>query len=155
MLYPFFLALHSASRWIIICCIILLLLRTYWGWKKGHKVTKLDHSLQIATIILLYLQLVIGLTLYLESPIVQYFIENFQTAIKLRQVRFFGMEHITMMTIGITVFTIGYIKALKKQSSADKFRTIFIYTAWTMFIIFTSIPWEFSPLTSRPSFRAF
>lgn len=155
MLYHFFLALHSASRWMIVFCLLVLLLRNYIGWKKKHHIKLYDYILQIVTLILLYIQFAVGLTLYFESPIVHYFIENFKEAIKLRQVRFFGMEHITMMTIGIIVFTVGFIKAQKQQSSVAKFKTIFIYTAWAICIIFTSIPWEFSPLTSRPSFRMF
>lgn len=155
MLYHFFLALHSASRWMIVVCLIALLVRAYMGWKKKYHMKPYDYILQIVTLILLYIQFIVGLTLYFESPIVHYFIKNFNEAIKLRQVRFFGMEHITMMTIGILVFTIGYIKARKKQSSVAKFKTIFTYTAWAICIIFTSIPWEFSPLTSRPSFRMF
>ncbi|UIR57932.1 hypothetical protein LZQ00_08935 [Sphingobacterium sp. SRCM116780] len=134
---------------------IILLFRAYFGWKKGYSFSKKDTILQVSTLLLLYLQFVLGITLYFESPIVDYFLENFKEAIKLRQVRFFGMEHITMMAIGIFVFSIGVVKGFKKESSVDKFRTIFIYTAWTILIIFTSIPWEFSPLTSRPSFRAF
>ncbi|MEJ5090512.1 hypothetical protein GEO21_10750 [Sphingobacterium faecium] len=155
MLYHFLLALHSATRWMIVICLILLLLRNYMGWKKKHQIKLYDFALQTLTLTLLYIQFSVGLTLYFDSPIVQYFIENFKDAVKLRQVRFFGMEHITMMTIGIIVFTIGYIKAHKTPSSVVKFRTIFIYTAWAICIIFTSIPWEFSPLTSRPSFRMF
>lgn len=155
MLYHFFLALHSASRWIIVICLLFLLLRSYMGWKKKYHIKLYDYTLITMTLTLLYIQFVVGLTLYFESPIVHYFIENFKDAVKLRQVRFFGMEHITMMIIGIIVFTAGYIKALKEQSSVAKFRTIFIYTAWAICIIFTSIPWEFSPLTSRPSFRMF
>lgn len=155
MLYHFFLALHSASRWMIVICLILLLLRSYMGWKKKYQVKLYDSTLQIITLVLLYIQFAVGLTLYFESPIVQYFIDNFKEAVKLRQVRFFGMEHITMMTIGIIVFTIGYIKAHKAPSSEAKFKTIFIYTTWATCIILTSIPWEFSPLTSRPSFRMF
>ncbi|WP_447768851.1 hypothetical protein [Sphingobacterium faecium] len=155
MLYHFLLALHSATRWMIVICLILLLLRSYMGWKKKHQIKLYDFALQTLTLTLLYIQFAVGLTLYFDSPIVQYFIENFKDAVKLRQVRFFGMEHITMMTIGIIVFTIGYIKAHKIPNSVVKFRTIFIYTAWAICIIFTSIPWEFSPLTSRPSFRMF
>lgn len=155
MLYHFLLALHSATRWMIVICLILLLLRSYMGWKKKHQIKLYDFALQTLTLTLLYIQFAVGLTLYFDSPIVQYFIENFKDAVKLRQVRFFGMEHITMMIIGIIVFTIGYIKAHKIPNSVVKFRTIFIYTAWAICIIFTSIPWEFSPLTSRPSFRMF
>lgn len=155
MLYHFLLALHSATRWMIVICLILLLLRSYMGWKKKHQIKLYDFALQTLTLTLLYIQFAVGLTLYFDSPIVQYFIENFKDAVKLRQARFFGMEHITMMIIGIIVFTIGYIKAHKIPNSVVKFRTIFIYTAWAICIIFTSIPWEFSPLTSRPSFRMF
>ncbi|CDT03894.1 hypothetical protein BN1088_1433042 [Sphingobacterium sp. PM2-P1-29] len=49
--------------------------------------------------------------------------------------RFLFIQLITM----IIIFTISNIKP-KKQSSADKFKTILIYTAWTRGIITTSTP---------------
>lgn len=84
MLYHFLLALHSATRWMIVICLILLLLRSYMGWKKKHQIKLYDFALQTLTLTLLYIQFSVGLTLYFDSPIVQYFIENFKDAVKLR-----------------------------------------------------------------------
>lgn len=155
MSYSLFLALHSANRWLITICLLTLLIRTYVGWKKGIVFSKTDQWLKVITLLSLYFQLILGINLYFDSPIVQYFLENIKESLKLRQVRFFGLEHITMMTLGVILITIGFLKAQKHNNNTEKFRIIFIYTAWAVFVIFTSIPWEFSPLTSRPSFRAF
>jgi hypothetical protein len=65
------------------------------------------------------------------------------------------MEHITMMLIGITMVTIGSSKARRKKTDEEKFKAIVIWYSIALIIIFTSIPWAFSPFTSRPYFRAF
>jgi hypothetical protein len=72
-----------------------------------------------------------------------------------RVIRFFGMEHITMMLIAIILITIGSAKAKRKTTDADKFKTMAIWFTISLMIILSSIPWSFSPLTSRPLFRAF
>ncbi|WP_192910104.1 hypothetical protein [Mucilaginibacter ginsenosidivorax] len=54
-----------------------------------------------------HIQLTLGLCLYLISPVVAYFLHHFGTAVHEQAIRFFGMEHITMMLIGITLIAIG------------------------------------------------
>ncbi|GAB3173592.1 hypothetical protein GCM10027291_30180 [Telluribacter humicola] len=97
----------------------------------------------------------LGLGLYFISPIIDYFLHNFWDAIHQREIRFFGMEHSSMMIAAVVVITIGSAKAKRRQTDAEKFRTMAIWFAIGLFIILTSIPWSFSPLTSRPNFRAF
>lgn len=73
----------------------------------------------------------------------------------MRQIRFFGMEHITMMMIAITLITIGSAKAKRKTTDEAKFKTMAIWFSIALLLILSSIPWSFSPLTSRPLFRSF
>ena len=102
-----------------------------------------------------HIQLIIGLWLYAVSPITNYFINNSQEAIHLREIRFFGMEHSLMMLIAIIVITIGSVKAKRQSTDTEKFKTMAIWFTVGLLIILSSIPWQFSPLTSRPHFRAF
>jgi len=99
--------------------------------------------------------LIIGLWLYFISPIVAYFLYNFSTAVHNRQVRFFGMEHVTMMLTGIILITIGSAKAKRKTTDKEKFKTMAIWFTIALLVILSSVPWSFSPLVSRPLFRPF
>ncbi|HWZ35774.1 MAG TPA: hypothetical protein VNW51_06410, partial [Mucilaginibacter sp.] len=68
-------------------------------------------------------------------------------------IRFFGMEHITMMLIAITLITIGSAKIKQKPTDEQKFKAWAIWYTIALAIIFFSIPWAFSPFTSRPYYR--
>ncbi|MEJ7740420.1 MAG: hypothetical protein WKF97_23625 [Chitinophagaceae bacterium] len=65
------------------------------------------------------------------------------------------MEHITMMLTAIIVITIGSAKTKRKSTDQEKFKTMATWFTIGLLIILTSIPWPFSPLTSRPFFRPF
>jgi hypothetical protein len=65
------------------------------------------------------------------------------------------MEHITMMLIAVSIITMGSMFSKRKEDDAAKFKTIAIWYTVGLVIIFLSIPWKFSPFTSRPYFRWF
>lgn len=60
-----------------------------------------------------------------------------------------------MMLIAIVVITFGSIATKRKTSDVEKFKTMAIWYTVAFVIIFLSIPWGFSPFTSRPYFRPF
>jgi len=97
----------------------------------------------------------LGVALYFISPIVSYFIHNFGEAVHNRIIRFFGMEHVTMMLIGIIIITIGGAKAKRKTTDVEKHKTTAIWFTLGLLVILSSVPWSFSPLISRPNFRWF
>ncbi len=104
---------------------------------------------------ILQIQFCIGIVLYCISPIVRFFIANFKEAVHMREIRFFGMEHITMMVLAVGVISIGAEKVSKAADDRTKFRIMALWFGIGLFLILISIPWSFSPLTSRPSFRLF
>jgi hypothetical protein len=149
------LALHSLVRWFVVIALLVSIIRAYRGWLSKKSFTRLDNSLRHWTATITHIQLILGLTLYFISPIVSYFLRNFRDAVHEREIRFFGMEHSLMMTIGIVIITIGSVKAKRRQTDIEKFKTMAIWFTIGFLIILSSIPWAFSPLTSRPYFRAF
>jgi hypothetical protein len=102
-----------------------------------------------------HIQLTVGVLLYSISPIVSYFWNNFGKAVHERQIRFFGMEHITVMISAVVVLTIGFSKVKKQKEDYQKFSSMFFWFGIVLLLILSSIPWSFSPLTSRPNFRDF
>ena len=154
-MYAILLTIHSWFRWLVLASLMFTLVRYYHGWFVGRKFSQLDAVTQSTTVKIVQIQFLIGLVLYVFSPMVRYFLFNFGAAVHQRDARFFGMEHITMMFIAVAVISAGSMQAIKKETEKEKFRTIAIWFSVGLLIIFLSIPWEFSPFTRRPYFRIF
>ena len=154
-MYPIILALHSAVRWLVLASLIFALFRAYRGWLTKREFTKSENAVRHWTATFLEIQFLLGLCLYFISPIVDYFLHHFKLAVHQREIRFFGMEHSLMMLTAVVIIMIGSAKAKRKQTDIQKFKTIAIWFSIGLLIILTSIPWAFSPLTSRPNFRGF
>lgn len=154
-MFPILLALHSLTRWLILITIIWSIVSAYRGYKKHRKFTKADNWLRLVTVSFVHIQLITGGWLYWISPIVDYFLNNFSVAVHQTQARFFGMEHITMMVLGVSLVTIGSSLARRKKKDQEKFKAIYVWYSIALLVIFFSIPWEFSPFTARPYYRPF
>jgi len=154
-MYTTLLALHSLFRWLVLLSLAVSIFKAYRGWFGGKAFSKTDNALRHNTATILHIQFLLGVTLYIISPLVNYFWQNPSEAIHEHEIRFFGMEHITIMLIAIVVVTIGSAKAKRKVEDLEKFKTMTIWFSVGLFLILTSIPWEFSPFTSRPYFRGF
>ncbi|MCB0662082.1 MAG: cytochrome B [Saprospiraceae bacterium] len=124
---------HSGFRWIVL---ILLLVTIFNAFKKrkGNQVwSDGDQKLALYTFISTHIQLLLGLILYFISPYV-----TFDMADKLS--RFYSVEHISLMVIGIALITVGYIKA-KKAAEGKKAKTIFTFFLIGLILILLRIPW--------------
>lgn len=154
-MYSTLLSLHSLVRWLVLTSLLFAIFRAYKGWFSQKEFSRFDNSVRHWTATIAHVQLILGLLLYFLSPIIDYFLHNFKEAVHLREIRFFGMEHSLMMLTAIIVITIGSAKAKRKPTDAEKFKTMAIWFSIGLLIILTSIPWPFSPLTSRPYYRTF
>ncbi|HEV7350050.1 hypothetical protein [Telluribacter sp.] len=154
-MYSTLLALHSFVRWLVLASLLYAIFRAYKGWFSKKEFTRFDNSIRHWTATIAHVQLIIGLCLYFISPIIEYFLHNFKDAIYQREIRFFGMEHSSMMITAIVFITIGSAKAKRRQTDIEKFKTMALWFTAGLLIILSSVPWAFSPLTSRPYFRPF
>ncbi len=154
-MYSVLLSIHSLVRWLVLLSLLFAVYRSYSGWRSNRSYSKWDDRTRHLTATIAHIQLMLGLWLYFVSPVVDYFLKNFMEAVHMREIRFFGMEHITMMVIAIGLLTIGSIKVKRRETDHQKFKTMFIWYLIILLIIFLSIPWSFSPFTSRPLYRFF
>ncbi len=152
MYFPI-LAIHSLLRWLVLLSLLFALYRSYAGWLGKKPFTKADNMARMLVATFSHIQLVLGLSLYFISPLINYFLSHFKTAVHDRQIRFFGMEHSLMMLLAIVAITIGAAKAKRKPADAQKFKTMAIWFTIALLILLSSIPWPFSPLVARPWLR--
>lgn len=154
MYFPL-MTLHSIVRWLVLAVLLLAVYRSWRGWlgKKGF--TKWDNTLRAWTVTLSHVQMVIGVWLYMISPLIKNFLHNYSATVGDRSVRFFGMEHSIMMILAVTFITIGGSKARRRTMAGQKFKAMAIWFTIALVVIFVSIPWPFSPMAERPWIRTF
>ncbi len=144
---------HSIIRWLVLVSLIFSIYKAYKGYFSKSVFTKTDNSIRHWTATIAHIQLVIGIILYSQSPIIKYFWNNFSIAIQDFETTFFGLIHILLMLTAIIIITIGSALSKRKTTDQDKFKTMLVWFSIALFIIFIAIPWPFSPLANRPYFR--
>jgi hypothetical protein len=144
---------HSLIRWLVVASLFYSIVVAYRGYVRNAPFSKADNLARHWTATFAHIQLMIGIVLYSRSPVIKYFWTNFREATQDTEAIFFGLVHILLMITAIVIITIGSALSKRRQTDSEKFKTMFIWYAVALFIIFIAIPWPFSPLANRPYFR--
>jgi hypothetical protein len=153
-MYHLLLVIHSFFRWLVLISLVYAVYRGWKGWLGNKQFSKWDNSVRHNTATIVQVQFVLGFGLYFISPLVEYFWQNYSTAVHDRDIRFFGMEHSLMMLIAVSVVTAGSMITKRKTTDKEKFKTMAIWYTIALLLILINIPWPFSPFTAnRPYFR--
>jgi NADH:ubiquinone oxidoreductase subunit 2 (subunit N) len=133
--------LHSSLPYIFLP-LLLISLVIFWI-KRGKKAEfgKNDKRLALFTLILSHLQLVIGLLLYFIGPKGFDYLSQ-EGFMKNSIARFYAVEHISVMILGIVLITIGYSGAKRRTESSAKFRHLALFYSLGAVLILSRIPWE-------------
>ena len=154
-MYPILLTLHSFTRWLVLATLISSIYKASRGYFQRKSFSKFDNSLRHWTATAAHIQLVLGVILYIKSPVIKYFWANFSTAFKQLDNVFFGLYHFLFMIISVVLITVGSALAKRKLTDQEKYRTMLIWFSISLLLIFLAIPWKFSPLVSRPYLTTF
>ncbi|AZB23413.1 hypothetical protein EG339_01615 [Chryseobacterium bernardetii] len=144
---------HSIMRWLVLASIVYAIYRAYRGYSSNAQFSKTDNAVRHWTATIAHIQLLIGIILYTQSPIIKYFWQNFNEAIPNLDLAFFGLLHLILMLTAIILITIGSALSKRKTTDKEKFKTMLVWFSVSLIIIFIAIPWPFSPLANRPYFR--
>jgi hypothetical protein len=151
-MYSIVLVFHSWFRfivlafglWLLVVCIRGLIRRDVW--------TTHAERTHVRFIGALDLQLLLGLLLYFVlSPVVAAARSDMGAAMHNSELRFFGMEHITMMLTAVVVAHAGRVVSKRKQGAA-RFRVALLTQGLWLLLTLVAIPWP-GFAASRPLFR--
>ncbi len=109
----------------------------------GGDFTKKDASLTKVFAMAMRLQFVLGLLLYFVfSPITQAGFEDFGGAMKNSGLRYWMVEHLFAMIVGIALIEIGAKKSKKAATSKGKFKAQAIFFTIAMIVMLSRIPFD-------------
>lgn len=141
-MYIGLLHLHSVLRWIILLVSIFVLIKYYLGWFRSKNWAKSDNTLGILFTSIFDLQLLIGLILYFfVSPFTQAAFSDFGSAMKNPELRFYAVEHLSLMLIALVLVHIGRAKSKKAKTDQMKFKKAAIFFTIAMVLVLAGIPW--------------
>ena len=81
-MYEMLLPYHSFIRWLVLFALLYSVASALLGVLKGKSYTKLDNIMRSVTSGLSHVQLLIGMTLYMKSPLIKFFFKDFEIFVK-------------------------------------------------------------------------
>lgn len=135
--------IHHYGSWLVLLAAIWALYRAWTGYIGKKRWLKADNTAGLVFTILLDIQLLIGLVLYFFlSPFVKVAFADFGAAMKDSMLRFYAVEHILMMIIGLVLIHIGRSKAKKASSAISKHKITAIWFTIGFILILSRVPWD-------------
>ena len=126
---------HSGLRWVALILILLAIYNSITAKEFGKR----QKLINLFSMVSLHTQLILGLVLYFNSPLVRFY----QGWMKDAEDRFYGMEHVAGMVIAIALITFGYVKSKKGTTPAEIYKPIKLFYIIGLILILASIPWPF------------
>ncbi|MEZ4924747.1 MAG: hypothetical protein R3A50_00620 [Saprospiraceae bacterium] len=129
-------ALHSYNRYLILVAILYVLYRSWSGWQGKKAFTKSDNTASVALLGLAHLQLLLGLIQYFgTSTIVKSALSDMGAAMKNGWLRYFAVEHITIMILAVACIQIGRTLSKKATIDVTKHKKLAIWTTAAFVLI--------------------
>lgn len=126
---------HSLLRYFVLALLVILIIKALMGWLGNKPYGKTDNKLMLWTMIVTHLQLLIGLFLYFVSPYVKFGSDTMSDA----TLRYWTVEHVSMMAIAIALITIARATSKKLTEDIAKHKRVFIFNALALVIILVAI----------------
>ncbi|MFN4080326.1 MAG: hypothetical protein ACK4NS_05455 [Saprospiraceae bacterium] len=133
-------SVHSWNRYLLLAALIFVLYRAYSGWLGRRDYTRTDNAASASLLGLTHLQLLLGLTLYFgTSAYTRQAFANMGAAMKDSALRYYAVEHITVMLLAVAMIQLGRTLSKKSVAHNDKFRKLAIYTSVGLGLIILSL----------------
>lgn len=152
-MYALTLYLHSYLRWAVVLLLAIAAVRAFAGWRRGAAFGSNDRRICAATLGLVDLQLLIGLVLYFGlSPITRLALSNMKQAMRNPALRFWAVEHLSLMLAAVSVVHVGRVLARKAAVDAARHKRIALSFSAALLLMLAAIPWPFRQMIGRALF---
>lgn len=154
-IYPLVLSLHGLTRWIVVIGGLWLILAAIssLGRTSSADVSPMRVPWRVY-MGGLHLQFLLGLLLLFISPLALATWADMGGAMKVRPMRFFAVEHTTMMLVAFVIAQMGSIRARKALDAARAARVSLAFGGVSLVLILAAIPWPFFGEIARPWLRS-
>ncbi|GIV34514.1 MAG: hypothetical protein KatS3mg031_2049 [Chitinophagales bacterium] len=141
-MYPAILHTHSVVRYVLLLLLVIIVIRGIIGYSLKKPYRAIDNSFSLAVLITAHVQLLLGLILYAISPVIKSALSDFSKAMGDDTLRFWAVEHVTLMLVAIAFITVGRVWAKKASLDRTRFRRELIAYSFALIAVVAGVPWE-------------
>lgn len=139
--YSLILAAHDDLRWLVLLSGLVAVIAALVGLLGRRRFRPLGRVTGVVFIAIMDLQFLLGLILCFLSPWVARFWSSPAASMKVKEVRFFGMEHLVIMILALALAHIGAARSKRAGDDAKAHRTALVWFLISLLLIFAGIPW--------------
>ncbi len=142
-MYNFIQFIHSWSRWAVVILAVFAIANAYIGWLNNKNFEKKDNILNASFVGFMHLQALTGLILYfVYSPLgFEAFSRTDVNVMKTPSVRYWAVEHITVMLLAVVFAQVGRSLSKKATESIIKHKKAAIFFSISFVLMMSRIPW--------------
>jgi uncharacterized membrane protein len=149
-----FLSLHNVIRWVVLVLGVVLIVRSILGWLKKWDYRERDRKLTPFFSGVYDLQVLLGIILFFTKGWGGVLMNAPAEVMKTSALRFFAVEHWTLMIVAAVLIHIGSAQVKKATESIKKYKRATIWFTIALLLTLASIPWP-GMSAARPLFRFF
>ena len=133
---------HSYVAYAALILLIVASINAIIGMTSNKEFKDGDRKLALFALIFTHVQLLVGLVLYFNSPMVTIFDLPMGEVMKNAELRLYAVEHPLINIIAVALITVGFSK--HKRATTDKaiFKSVAIMYAIGTILILSRIPWN-------------
>jgi bacteriorhodopsin len=148
------LVFHNITRWAVLLFGVWALLNAITGLIGKRPFNANDKRSGLLFMTFCDIQLVLGLILYFNNNWFGY-LKDMGNTMKDARLRFFAVEHISMMILAWLLVHIGYSAVKRADTDNKKHKKMLLFFGLALLLILASIPWPFRQNIAQPLFRWF
>lgn len=148
-MYAGLLHTHSFLRFLVLVLLLLVIVNAFLGMSNKRPFGKIDNMLGLSLFSVTHTQLIVGLLLYFQSAFVKFGGETMKDA----NLRYWTVEHITLMLVSIVLITLARITSKKMTDDAAKHKRMLVFNGIALVLILMAIAMSkrgFFSITGNP-----
>lgn len=134
---------HSVLRWAALLLGAVAVWRAVTGQSRGRAWSSADSAACLAFMIVLDLQLLVGLVLYVKSPITILGLHELDLAARSSSLRFFTFIHPVIMLASVVCAHIAQRRIHSAGTDAVRFRSAALFHGLALALAIAGTPWPF------------
>lgn len=134
-MYTGLLHTHSYLRYFVLAALLIVIITSLFGMLNKKSFDGWNNRLSLILLITTHVQFLVGLILYFVSPWVQFGAET----MKVKETRYWTVEHIFGMLIAVVLITIARSTAKRMITDQAKHKRLFIFNTIALVIVVATI----------------
>jgi heme A synthase len=143
-MYEAVLVMHSTIRWLVIAAAAVAVARSLVARQKPW--TPDDDTIGLVLVTAIDTQVLLGLALFVYlSPVTTLAVHQMEIAMSARVLRFWMLEHPTIMMVALVLVHIGRRRIRRTDDSRLRRRAALLFFGLALVAVLGGIPWPFLP----------